>query len=91
MLAVVDSEKVLKMCSSRFLTLGLAIDYAVRKMNWISKSKIFTFQFDSVRFLNPISLTFMLLRLAVLKNPTTQAHYRLFICFTGYHWGILGL
>lgn len=53
MLAVVESEKVLKMwrkCSSRFLTLGLSIDYAVCKKNWISKSKVFRFQFDSVRF-----------------------------------------
>lgn len=53
MLAVVQSEKILKMwrkCSSRFLTLGLSIDYAVRKKNWISKNKMSTFQFDSVRY-----------------------------------------
>lgn len=47
-------------CSSHFLTLGLSIDYVVCKKNWISKSKIFTFQFDSVRFESDFSYLYVI-------------------------------
>lgn len=36
-------------CSSCFLALGLSIDHAVCKKNYVSKSKSSSFQFDSVR------------------------------------------
>lgn len=59
MLAVVEVLKMWRKCSSRFLTLGLSIDYVVCKKNWISKSKIFTFQFDSVRFASNVSYLYV--------------------------------